>query len=80
MFILLRAAGGIYMVLKEYREAVTLAAALLFVAGIDVFRNFRSRKAIQALGKITGRKAKVIRNGTTQEIPSKDVVVGDLLV
>lgn len=80
MFILLPAAGGIYMVLKEYREAVTLAAALLFVAGIDVFRNFRSRKAIQALGKITGRKAKVIRNGTTQEIPAKEVVVGYLLV
>ncbi len=80
MFILLLAAGCIYALLGEYHEALTLASALLFVAGIDIFQNFRSRKAIQALGKITGSKAKVIRNGTTEIIPSHELVKGDLLL
>ena len=80
MFILLLAAGCIYAVLKEYREAITLGSALLFVAGIDIFQNFRSRKAIQALGKITGSTAKVIRGGKTEIIPSQYVVKGDILM
>lgn len=80
MFILLIAASTIYFILGEYSEAFTMLAALLFVAGIDVFQNFRSQKAVKALNKITASRSKVIRSGETQEIPSQDIVINDVIV
>lgn len=80
MFILLIAASTIYFILGEYSEAFTMLAALLFVAGIDVFQNFRSQKAVKALNKITASRSKVIRSGETQEIPSQDIVMNDVII
>lgn len=80
MFILLLAACGLYFFLKEYHEAFTMLVALLFVAGIDVFQNFRSQKAIKALSRITRHKARVIRNSQTIDIDLENVVTRDLIV
>lgn len=80
MFILLVIASTIYFVTGEYSEAFTMLAALLFVAGIDVFQNFRSQKAVKALNKITTSRSKVIRSGETQEIPSHEIVMEDVIV
>jgi P-type Ca2+ transporter type 2C len=80
MFILLLIACGIYFILREYTEALTMLAALFFVAGIDVFQNFRSHKAVKALSRITVSKAKAIRNGETVEIAVEEVVAKDVLI
>lgn len=80
MFILLLAACTIYFILNQMSEAFTMLAALLFVAGIDVFQNFRSQKAVKALSRITERNAKVIRNGQIVGIPIEDIVTKDTIV
>ena len=80
MFILLLAACSVYFILNEFSEAFTMLAALLFVAGIDVFQNFRSQKAVKALSKITEHKTKVLRNGEPARISVEDVVTKDILI
>lgn len=80
MLILLLAACLVYFILGEFAEAFTMLAALIFVAGIDVFQNFRSQRAVNALNKITSSKAKVIRSGKTIEIPSQEIVTQDLII
>ena len=80
MFILLLVACGLYFSIKEYSEALSMFAALLFVAGIDVFQNFRSQKAVKALSKITKTKAKVIRNSEIIEIDIEDLVTMDIII
>lgn len=80
MFILLVLASCIYFFLREYSEAITMLAALFFVAGIDVFQNFRSQRAIKALSRITTGKAKVIRNASAVELPIEEVVTKDVVL
>ena len=80
MFILLMVACGLYFSIKEYSEALSMFAALLFVAGIDVIQNFRSQKAVKALSKITKTKAKVIRNSKIYEIDVEDLVTEDIII
>lgn len=80
MFILLLVACGIYFISREFAEAFTMLAALIFVAGIDIFQSFRSQKAVKALTKITSKKAKVIRNSQTIEIDIENIVKGDIII
>jgi len=80
MFILLLAACVVYFFLKQYTEALTMIGALLFVAGIEIFQNFRSQKAIKALSGITKSRTKVIRNGETIEIGVEDLVTKDIVI
>lgn len=80
MFILLLAASVVYLLLKSYTEAFTMFAALIFVAGIDVFQNFKSQKAIKALGRITAKNVKVIRNAVPLEIDVEDLVTEDIFI
>lgn len=80
MFVLLLLSCLIYFVVHEYAEAITMLIALLFVAGIDVFQNFRSQRAVKALGKINASQAKVIRDSLLQEIPVHEVVQHDIIV
>lgn len=80
MFILLLLACLIYFIVKQYAEAITMLIALLFVAGIDVLQNFRSKKAVKAISKITESSTKVIRDSVPQEIPIEEVVQKDIIV
>lgn len=80
MFILLLLACSIYFVLREYTEAVTMLLALLFVASIDIYQNFRSQKAVKALNRISQKKAKVIRNGVTIELIPDEIVTKDIII
>jgi Ca2+-transporting ATPase len=80
MFLLLIGSSFIYILLGEVSEAFILFFAILLVAGISFFQEFRSRKAIQALRKLSSPKANVIRDGLKQTVQTDDLVVGDLLL
>jgi P-type Ca2+ transporter type 2C len=80
MFLLLLAACLVYFILNAFSEAFTMLAALLFVSGIDVFQNFRSQKAVNALSKINEHKTQVLRNGNATKIPVEEVVTKDILI
>lgn len=80
MFILLVLTAVVYLILGEMTEAMTIVLALIFVAGIDVYQNFKSKRAVKALNKITSSNAKVIRSGVTQEITTGEIVKNDIIV
>lgn len=80
MFILLVAAALIYFLLGETSEGIIMLAALTIVAGISLFQENRSRNAIDTLKKISESSAKVIRDNNIIEIPSEDIVIGDLII
>lgn len=79
MVILLLAASGIYLILGEIGDALFLAAAILLVAAISLYQDKRSQNALEKLKKLSAPHCKVIRNGELIEIPSGDVVVGDVI-
>jgi len=80
MFMLLIAACLVYFFVKEYSEGVIMLVAMLFVASISFFQERRSRKALDVVRKMSQPNAKVIRDKTIQEIPSENIVVGDVLI
>ncbi|WP_220392817.1 cation-translocating P-type ATPase [Chitinophaga lutea] len=80
MFLLLVAAGAVYFMLGEISEGIFMAAAIVLVSAISVYQDSRSRNALQALKKLNQPSARVIRNGRELQIPTADIVPGDLMV
>jgi Ca2+-transporting ATPase len=80
MFLLLVGSSGIYLLLGEWSEALILFGALCLVAAISFLQEYRSRKAIHALRKLSAPMTTVVREGIRQSIPSNDLVVGDCML
>ena len=80
MFILLVIVAAIYFMIARYQDGTIMLLAILFVAGISFYQNFRSRRAVEALNKFHSSDPRVIRDKSVQKILSQDVVVGDILL
>ncbi len=77
MVLLLLVTCLLYFLLGELQEGFIMLIAIFLVAGISVFQQIRSEKAVQALHKLTRQKVTLVRNGTQQVMDSEELVVGD---
>lgn len=80
MVILLMIAASIYFTIGEYSDGLFLGMAIIMIGAISLFQDARSRKALQELKSLTQVKCKVIRDSQESEVPSADLVIGDLLI
>jgi P-type Ca2+ transporter type 2C len=80
MAIMLGAAAGVYLALGDQRDGIVLLIALVPVLGVDVLMEARSRRALQKLAAAVAAKARVVRDGNQIEVPTADIVPGDVLV
>lgn len=66
---------------NEYAETIGIIAAILLATGIGFYFEYDANKKFDLLNAVNEETlVKVIRNGCIQEIPRKDVVVGDIVV
>ena len=66
---------------SEYAETIGIIAAILLATGIGFYFEYDANKKFDLLNAVNEETlVKVIRNGRIQEIPRKDVVVGDIVV
>ena len=80
MVLLLAAVAAVELALGERRDAAILFAAILPIAGMDVFLEWKSESALSALRKLTVRRARVWRDGKLCEMPATGLVPEDLIV
>src|SRR5215469_55866 len=80
MFLLLLAAGTIYLLLGDVREALVLIGSILLIMGITLYQEQKTERALDALRDLSSPRALVIRGGEQQRISGRDVVRGDLVV
>lgn len=80
MLLLLVAAGLISFLIADLLEAGMLFAMVMIVIAISVYQTGRTEKALATLRDLSAPSANVIRNGEIVLIPSREVVVGDILV
>jgi Ca2+-transporting ATPase len=80
MFLLLMAAGGIYLAMGDADEALILLGFVLTIMGITILQERRTEKALEALRDMSSPRALVIREGETLRIAGRDVVRGDLVL
>ena len=79
-FALLLSAGGIYLVLGDVHEALLLLSFVVMIAGITVYQEHKTERALLALRELTSPRALVVRNGERMRIAGRDVVRGDILL
>lgn len=79
MFLLLVTATSIYFITGAYADGIFMAAAIVLVSTISLYQESKSRNAIEELKKLLQPKSRVIRNGEITEIPSEEIVLGDLI-
>ena len=79
MFLLLLAAGTLYLLFGDLQEGLTLFGFVLVTLGLTLYQEGQTERAIEALRDLTSPRALVIRDGQPQRIAGRDVVRGDLL-
>jgi len=80
MFLLLIAAGCIYLGLGDLREALMLLFFVGMVMGITIYQERKTENVLQALRDLTSPRALVIRDGEKQRIAGRDVVRDDIVL
>jgi len=80
MFLLLVACGSLYLILGDVQEGIMLLGFVFFIMGIEFYQERKTEKALDALKDMTAPRARVIRDGVEQQVPSSEVVVDDIVV
>jgi len=79
MFLLLAVACGLYFFLGDTTEAIMMLVSIAFVAGIEIFQETKSEKALEALREYTETNVRVLRDGNWVELPAAELVPGDVV-
>ena len=80
MFLLLIAAGTIYLVLGDLGEALMLLFFVFVVLGITLYQERKTERVLAALRELSSPRALVVRDGDRRRIAGREVVPGDVLL
>lgn len=80
LILILVVAAGVTLLLGEFLDTALIAIALLLNAVIGFIQERRAAGAVRALMQLVVPHCHVVRDGVEQEIDSRDLVVGDLVV
>jgi len=80
MLILLIIISIIYVIVGDYSEAAFMFVAIVAVTAISFYQDNRSKKALEELEMLNEPLSTVIRNSKAIEIPTHEIVVGDLCI
>lgn len=80
MILLLLAVGVIYSLWGKVGDAITIFIIIFVMIFVEVWNEFKAKKAISALSKLAAPKTKVIRDSKVTEIETEQIVPRDVLV
>ncbi len=80
MFLMLVAAGTLYLVMGKPSDALLLLGFVFVVIGITVVQERRTERALEALRDLSSPRALVIRDGVQRRIAGREVVAGDVVL
>lgn len=70
----------ITFIIGEYTDSIIILLVVLLNALIGMLQEYKAEKAVEALQQMTTPKSLVKRDGEIKEIPSEEVVPGDIVV
>jgi magnesium-transporting ATPase (P-type) len=72
-------AGLVTLVFQDYIDSAVIFAAVILNGVIGFIQEYRAQKAITALAEMSAPKANLRRGGETVEVPTDEVVPGDIV-
>jgi P-type Ca2+ transporter type 2C len=80
MILLLLVVGVVYAIFGSLQDALTIFAIIFILVFVEIWNEYRARKAITALSELAAPKTKVVRDNMIVEIEAEKVVPGDILI
>lgn len=80
MIVVLILAAGISYFIGELSDTIVILVIILLNAVIGFVQEFRAEKAMEALQKMATQVSQVLRDGKPVELPSSEIVPGDLIL
>lgn len=77
--LLLGIAAGLSFYFQEWLDGIAIVAVIIINAMIGFIMEFQAERSMEALKKLTTVPARVFRDSKLVEIPSEEVVPGDIL-
>lgn len=77
--LLLVIAAGLSFFFKEWLDGIAILIVIVINAVIGYLMEFQAERSMEVLKKLTTVPARVLRNGRQIEIPSEELVPGDIL-
>ncbi len=79
LVLILLAAGIVSIFLGDYESAIVIFLVTVLNSILGTVQHFKAEKSLEGLKKLSSPVAKVIRDNIRLEIPSRDLVIGDIL-
>lgn len=64
----------------EVTDSLVIIAIVIMNAALGVFQESKAEKAMEALQKMAAPNSKVVRGGSILTVPSRELVVGDVVL
>ncbi|MFZ1410850.1 MAG: cation-transporting P-type ATPase, partial [Micropruina sp.] len=80
LILILLAATALSFVMGHAVEPIVIAVIVLFAIVLGFVQEYRAERAIEALRELTTPTASVLREGGETEIPTRDLVPGDVIL
>ena len=80
MIFILIGASIISSIMGEFTDSLVIILVIMINAIIGVMQESKAKKALEALKELSTPKALVKRDGVLKEIPSEEIVVGDIVI
>jgi len=80
MIVLLLVTGVLYTLWGELSDALTIFAVILTLTAVEVWNEYRAKRAISALRQLAEPTALVSRDGQEAELRVEQIVPGDVLL
>src|SRR5512138_337686 len=80
MILLLLGVGVVYSLWGKLEDALTIFSIILVLTFVEVWNEFRAKKAIASLARLAAPRTRAVRDGIVSEIGTETVVPGDVLL
>ena len=80
MILVLIAAAVISGILGDVTDTIIILSIIIINAVVGFIQEYRADKAMEALKSMAANNARILRNGKTIDIPSSDLVPGDVVL
>eukprot|EP00624_Nannochloropsis_granulata_P000180 evm.model.NODE_10694_length_6140_cov_18.397068.2 len=79
LIVMLLCSALVSALMRQYDDALSIAAAVLIVSTVAFIQEYRSEKSLEALNKLVPPKCHVLRDGRIVNIMARELVPGDIV-